>query len=356
MTAPLKSAYPWFGGKSKVAPIVRLEFGEVKNYVEPFFGSGAVLLSRQDFDPDKNQIETINDADGYVANFWRATQADPDAVAFWADSPTNEIDLHARHGWLINRRERLLWSLEDPDFYDAKIAGWWAWGTSCWIGSGFCSGAGPWLHDGAHLVDSRKANGNTAGRGVNRQLSHLGSAGRGVNRRLPHLSTAGQGVNRQLPHLSTTGQGVRCQDLSGYIEALANRMRKVRVCCGDWSRITGPSVTEHNGITGVFLDPPYSAETGRATVYAIDSGTVAHDVREWCIANGENPKLRIILCGYDGEHDMPDTWRVIKGAATGGSNGGYGAQSKSGNANGARERLWLSPACLGAAPMAKTLL
>ena len=32
----------------------------------------------------------------------------------------------------------------DPDYYDAKIAGWWLWGICQWIGSGWCSGQGPW--------------------------------------------------------------------------------------------------------------------------------------------------------------------------------------------------------------------
>ena len=39
-----KAPFPWFGGKSRVAHIVWDRFGNVPNYVEPFFGSGAVLL------------------------------------------------------------------------------------------------------------------------------------------------------------------------------------------------------------------------------------------------------------------------------------------------------------------------
>lgn len=40
----LKSPFVWFGGKRKVAPQVWEALGDVDNYVEPFFGSGAVLL------------------------------------------------------------------------------------------------------------------------------------------------------------------------------------------------------------------------------------------------------------------------------------------------------------------------
>lgn len=42
----LKAPFPYFGGKSKVAPLIWERFGVVSNYVEPFFGSGAVLLAR----------------------------------------------------------------------------------------------------------------------------------------------------------------------------------------------------------------------------------------------------------------------------------------------------------------------
>ena len=311
---PLPSPYPWFGGKRRVAAEVWQAFGQVDNYVEPFFGSGAVLLARPDFDTGQRQTETINDADGFVANFWRALQAEPDAVANYADYPVSETDLHARHGWLVNRRARLTWSLEDPDFYDAKTAGWWVWGVAQWIGSGWCSGDGPWQSNGAHLTDTR-------------QLPHLGNAGMGVNRKLPHLGDAGRG-----------------QQLADYLVALADRMRHVRVACGDWYRVMGESVTLKHGVTAIFLDPPYSEETGRTEVYATDCGKVAHDVRAWCVANGGNPLLRIILCGYDGEHDLPG-WRCIGGHAGGGA--GYGGQGDGrGRTNAKRERLWLSRFCV----------
>ena len=309
----MKSPYPWFGGKAKVADTIWAAFGSVTNYVEPFFGSGAVLLARPDYE---GQTETINDADGFVANFWRAVKADPDVVAWWSDDPVNEVDLIARHGWLVNRRSRLTWSLEDPDFYDAKIAGWWAWGACAWIGSGWCSGRGPWRSDGAHIGEA-------------------GNNGQGLNRKLPHLGNNGRGLNRQLPHLGNNGRG-------DYIRALADRMRNVRVACGDWSRVMGESVTIKHGLTAVFLDPPYSTEAGRDDVYSVDCGKVAHDVRAWCEASGANPLYRIVLAGYDGEHTLPG-WRVVEWKAR----GGYGSQGEGrGRDNSKRERLWLSPHCV----------
>lgn len=50
-------------------------------------------------------IETVNDLDAYVANFWRSVAHDPEAVAKYADWPVNEDDLHARHKWR-SRRQR----------------------------------------------------------------------------------------------------------------------------------------------------------------------------------------------------------------------------------------------------------
>ena len=311
----LKAPFPWFGGKSRAAPLVWEALGDVKNYVEPFAGSLAVLLGR----PHAPHVETVNDLDCYLANFWRAVQRDPEAVAKWADAPVNEADLSARHQWLVDQAGFRESMKTDPDFYDVKIAGWWAWGLCSWIGSGWC--------------DAKKYRDGDAGQGVNRQLPHLGDAGRGVNRKLPHMGNV-QGVNRQLP----AGEWMR---------ALRDRMRRVRVACGDWHRVLSSTVaargTGHMATAGrpcgIFLDPPYS--DGKMS-YAVGGG-VSDRVREWAIANGDRPELRIVLCGYEGEHAMPDSWRKVEWKAA----GGYGSQGKgAARENKHRERLWLSPACL----------
>ena len=158
----LRSPYPWFGGKLAVAKTIWSRFGAVRNYCEPFFGSGAVLLQR----PQPFQgTETVNDVNGWLCNFWRALQADPDAVASYADQPVSELDLHARGDWLFYREgvaEFVERRRSDPGYFDVKSAGWWVWGQCCWIGTGW-------------------------GPRENRQLPHLGDAGMGVNRKLPHL-------------------------------------------------------------------------------------------------------------------------------------------------------------------------
>lgn len=326
--AILKAPFPWFGGKSKVAPLVWERFGRVVNYVEPFMGSLAMLLGRP---APWTGTETVNDADGMVSNFWRAVQARPDEVARAADWPSNENDLHARHAWLVAQREDITRRLEgDPLWCDPLAAGWWAWGQSCWIGSGWCAGVGPW-----HVVDTPEGPKlmKTAadGRGVWRQSQCFGDAGQGVHRKRGHLMTKGKGVHRDIA------------SLGDYLLAISARLRDVRVCCGDWSRVCGPTPTSKMGLTGVFLDPPYADTAERHSgLYATDSLAVAHKAKAWAVQAGADPLLRIALCGYEGEHDMPPGWECVAWKAQ----GGYGSQGKGDNANARRERIWFSPHCL----------
>ncbi len=334
--------FPWFGGKSRVARAVWKRFGDATNYIEPFFGSGACLLHRPL--PFAGN-ETVNDFDGLVANFWRAVKSDPDAVANYADWPVNENDLHARHAWLVARKESLQAKLEgDPDVFDTKIAGWWAWGMACWIGSGFCSGKGPWQ---VQEVDGA------------RQLVHLGNAGQGVNRQLVHLGGAGRGVNRKLVHLGNAGQDADAKagrgecGLLAWMQALSERLQRVRVCCGDWKRICGGDSGDSLGhffssgsVCAVFLDPPYADTADRdATLYRVDSESVAHEVREWAIAHGDDIRLRIALCGYEGEHKMPPSWDCVAWKAKGGM-ASVGSGDTHAKDNSHKERVWFSPHCV----------
>ena len=331
----IKAPFPYFGGKSLVAEMVWQRLGDVPNYVEPFAGSLAVLLGRPHWPFEKNRIETVNDADCFLANFWRALQADPDAVAEYCDWPVNEADLHARHFWLVNvGREHVGRLRTDPDYYDAKIAGWWVWGICQWIGAGWC-----------HHHEWQ-------------QRPHLGDAGRGVHRptqKRPHLGNAGRGVHRptqKRPHLGDAGRG----DLHEYLALLATRLRRVRVCCGDWSRVCGRTPTFKLGLTGVFLDPPYTTKANRKSdLYSNDDLDVGHAVRDWAVEQGGNKRMRIALCGYEGEYEMPGDWDCYAWKARGGyaSRGSVGCN---GRANAAKERIWFSPHCLSPTARGETPL
>jgi hypothetical protein len=316
----LAAPFPYFGGKRRAAPRIWQALGDPAGYVEPFAGSAAVLLARPDF--TGRRVETLNDADGWLVNTWRAIQLSPAEVAHHAWGPVAEIDYHARLAWLQQRRtsDLVAWLEGDPEAHDAKAAGWWLYVVACGIGDPF--GPGPWRVVDSHL----------------RKLPHLGNAGKGVNRELPHLGDAGQGVNRELPHLGDAGRG----QLESYMGQLADRLRRVRITCGSWERVVKPSVTRSgtggDGSRAIFLDPPYATS---GDLYAHVDVDVALAVRQWCTTAPR--EQRIILCGYDAEHDdlLTHGWTVTEGKAGGGA--GYSANGL----NGRRERLWLSPACIG---------
>jgi len=450
----LRAPFPWFGGKRRVAPLVWERFGNVDSYNEPFFGGGSVLLGR----PHAPRVETVNDLDCYLANFWRALQFDPAGVAYWADGPVNQADLHARHRWLVTRGRRLVARCaRDPHYFSAKVAGWWVWGQCLWIGSGWCqvgsssrrqneqmpkrpsdhnrgvvrhangadadrivdwqvrpdlstaNGRGGVLsasqrtastrsdenpseqHKRPHLTDDRGVHmARGLGTAAQKRRPHLlrdkGVASRQFDRnahgtvhqkRRPHLTSdqalmsnrrwqggghgGGSGVHaprlhQQKPDLSgdsgATGRGIHASafelttgGLYEYLEQLAIRLRRVRVCCGDWKRVLTPSVTTYIGLTGVFLDPPYAHDL-RERCYSEDHD-ISADVREWAIANGDNPRMRIALCGYEEEHKehMPATWDMVPWKA----HGGY-SRTERGVANRDRERIWFSPHCLKPQP------
>ncbi len=443
MADTVRAPFPWFGGKRRVADVVWRAFGpDVPNFIEPFAGSLAVLLARPG---GAGKIETVNDADRYLANFWRAVTVAPEAVAAAADWPVNEADLHARHRWLVNQAEFRERMHTDPDFFDVKIAGWWVWGLCQWIGGGWCvepqqgkgkhpklDGIGKGIHSDAGHGKARnsrsrarpKMSGTNAGEGVHSSRArgadrvdeanrpdlagagkgvHSGTAhqrkrpvldgtalGRGVHsegsfeppRNMPVLSNIGSGVLAQSigplgplggpgssvpayspgrrPAISSAGSGVHLPSLGNdrglngvaaapcvdWFLALQARLRRVRVACGDWQRVLGDSVLGKGKNVGgrrpcaVFLDPPYSHEIRDPYLYGEDAVGVSDKVRVWALEHGDDPDLRIALCGYAGEHEMPKNWteHAWKGAR------GYAAE---GNANRELERIWFSPHCLG---------
>ena len=407
----LKAPFPAFGGKSRIASMVWARLGAVRNYVEPFCFSAAMLLKRPG---GAGAIETVNDANAFVANFWRAVRADPDAVAHHADWPVVEDDLHARHRWLVRSHEageKLTKVREDPDFFDAKIAGWWCWGSCMWIGSGWCdeshrnSGGEQRCDQGQGVTKLEGPSEQVvplsmgAGQGVivgpevcgKRPRAHSGPSsympgvlngtgmveGRGTalqNRR--HVHAMESDAHRpQLADAYSRGRGVNGNDsagtcerrrewITGWMRGLADRLRPVRVCCGHWARVCdSDSTLTRLGTTGVFLDPPYRITLGDGTanraahIYANDRSqdvnALCDEVQAWCLKWGADTRIRIALCGLEGEYPELD---ALCGAGAGGwervawkSRGGYGNRSESGKANAARERVWFSPGCVQAA-------
>jgi len=285
VTAP---PFPYFGGKRRAAPLVWSALGNVSRYVEPFFGSGAVLLGS----PYRPKSELVNDLCGYVANLWRSIQQDPATVERLASAPCDERELKARHKWLfhgegVERLAAIDW--DDLSACDAEVGGLWLW-CAC----------------------------------VSIKVSSAD---------LGHPSG-----------IKTTGKHPDPLRRPPTLTALSARLSRVIVLRGDWARSIRPSrlIVDNNGggVAGVFLDPPYGDS---ASVHYDDgTGTVARDVWAWATANGDNPRLRIVVAGYDDGREVPDGWTTIERA----ENGGYANATD--NANRHRERLWCSPHCVHA--------
>jgi len=63
-----KPPFPWIGSKEKIAPyILQLFPPKLTQYVEPFGGSGAVLLA---LPPDPNRLDIYNDLDAELVNLY----------------------------------------------------------------------------------------------------------------------------------------------------------------------------------------------------------------------------------------------------------------------------------------------
>jgi DNA adenine methylase len=279
----MKAPFPYPGGKGKgdVLALCWAAMGaDVPTYIEPFAGSLAMLLGRPN---GAGKYEMIGDANGLLVNVWRSIRYRPDKTALHCDHPPTELGLRARSRLLVERAGEIADGLAShPEWCDPKAAGWWIWCQSV-----------SFAHD--WLSQPRPPMAKPYRRGL--------------------LSPESDPLER-------------CR-------ALAERLRRVGMAHGDWSRlVTNSALGLHNtGTTpvAVFLDPPYPDE-------AIDYGAapeVARDVELWCREHGDDPRLRLVLCGHVGDYELPG-WRAVN---WGGSRG-WGRARRGDN-----ECVWLSPHC-----------
>ena len=316
MTAP----FPYYGGKGRWCDVVWEQLGDPGVYVEPFLGTGAMLLGK-----DKPAArEVVCEINGYICNLFRAVREDYALAAYHADYPTVHQDLVARHRWLVEwgdaNAERLS---ADPDFYDCRAAGWWAWGASNWIGHGWCDVAANW--------DSRPyiSGGSTGGgRGASAQRRDMPipavsakTGGRGVQAQRDKMPTmggvrpGGRGVQAQRRELA--GAIVDGTRLAPWFRALAERLARVVVLNRSWEAAVSDTVlqqapTSSSTEVAVFMDPPYRT-VGRAVgLYRGDAEGVSDDVAaeayRWAVEHGR--EFRIAYACERDDFPVPDGWRV----------------------------------------------
>lgn len=72
----MRSIIKYPGSKFRIAKQIISYFPEHRTYLEPFFGSGAVL-----FNKDRPAIETVNDLDQDVVCFFEWVKNDPEKLA-----------------------------------------------------------------------------------------------------------------------------------------------------------------------------------------------------------------------------------------------------------------------------------
>jgi len=72
MNGPDRPAIYYYGGKWNIAPWIIAHFPEHDNYVEPCGGGASVLLQKP-----RSRLETYNDIDGRVVNFFRVLRDRP---------------------------------------------------------------------------------------------------------------------------------------------------------------------------------------------------------------------------------------------------------------------------------------
>lgn len=75
--SPAKAPYAYYGGKSRMASEIAGLFPAHTNYVEPFFGSGAVFYAKR---PNRGAT-ILNDIDGNVVTFLRVLRDDPEGLS-----------------------------------------------------------------------------------------------------------------------------------------------------------------------------------------------------------------------------------------------------------------------------------
>lgn len=72
----MKPPFAYYGGKAGMAPTIVDILPEHRIYMEPFFGSGAVLFAKP-----RSRFEIVNDVDGALVTFFRVLRDRPEDLA-----------------------------------------------------------------------------------------------------------------------------------------------------------------------------------------------------------------------------------------------------------------------------------
>ena len=295
----MDAPFPYFGTKKHYASIVWQRFGNPDCYIEPFAGSIAVLLRREVM-PTTRSIEIIGDLSGKICNFWRAVQADPEAVARYCTWPIVHHDLTSRNIFIVNwLRENKQKLIDNPDFFDAKIAGWWAWGQCVSVDMKYC-----------RVIDASR----------------------------PCLHGAGVSISK------TAYKSLKFEECIEYnsriMKELADRISQVAIINRPWAACCTPALLAEGQNPAIFLDPPYKQEQRTDTLYdneeqSEDAAVASYD---WAVQHGE--KYRIAYCCHKDDFPVPTDWEAVEMSFV------THNWSKTRKPNKPTDLIMFSPACL----------
>ena len=294
-----RQLFPYVGGKYTVAPEINKRFGEIDTRIDAFTGSSSWILASPPV-----AYEIVNDLDGYVVNYLRAVKYAPEAVAQHLDFPRAELELIAYHHYTRDRLTELVSRLGgDPEYYDPVIAARWAYVMAHKYDPSLNKSGGWLVHDGRLIYE----------RGAGRIRGSLNS------------------------RPSLLARLVKERRVSEYVAALSKRLRNVCIFWNDFKVVVEKADHSEFGVVGVLLDPPYPRHL-RDYDYDTDAADVWHRAARWAVSNGDNPRLRIAVCGYnDADSDalFPSGWARFVWRRSG------VGQNKD------RECIWFSPHCKG---------
>jgi DNA adenine methylase len=125
----LKTPITYYGGKQSMAQHILPLIPPHKQYVEPFFGGGAIFFAKE-----QSEAEVINDLNGEIVNFYKIVCTD-----FWRLNEMIQSTLHSRQQY-----EEAMVVYKHPSMFDPVKRAW-----SFWIltQQGFVSKIGSWGYD-----------------------------------------------------------------------------------------------------------------------------------------------------------------------------------------------------------------
>lgn len=337
----VQKLFTYFGNKQRIAKTVWPFFGQTDTYTEPFAGCAAMLLSS----PYNHTFECINDADCYVVNAHRAVKYYPEDVKNHLYNPRFEMDLHARHDYLVTHKKRFEIEMyrQDPRFCDPELAAWWIWGINLWIGGNWCSTNHTTKTLGTKCKPTYCNMGVLRTKGQKPIARNQGAlkmwSAKPSNRKIGVLSNKNSDLKVETYTLDEfivqKPKIDRVHIIDEMVTAVFDRLTDTNILYGDFERCLTHSYTTAFGTSAVFLDPPYMSDS---SVYEHDTEDTWTRAKNWFEANRKNPKYRIILCGEEQFWpDYPADLRRIEWDRS----GGY-IKDKSKR----REIIWISDHCL----------